>query len=153
MLLYKNTKLRRRRSLLETSKIQRGRQGASSKRANGDFPSQGWKILIGWQESGSTEYGRWRCPSTVTLVGQVTKCPQLRANCVNHQPLRPLVGYHILPILLTLPPLSLLISLFLVNRCLKLKRERMARSFTIRLNRLLRDIYSSTVLIITRPLL
>ena len=32
------------------------------------------------------------------LVGRVAKCPQLRANCVNHQPLRPLVGYHILPI-------------------------------------------------------
>ena len=26
---------------------QRGRQGASSKRANSDFPSRGWKILIG----------------------------------------------------------------------------------------------------------
>ena len=32
------------------------------------------------------------------LVGRVAKCPQLRANCVNHQPLRPLKGYHILPI-------------------------------------------------------
>ena len=32
------------------------------------------------------------------LVGRVAKCPQLRANCVNHQPLRPLEGYHILPI-------------------------------------------------------
>ena len=31
------------------------------------------------------------------LVGRVAKYPQLRANCVNHQPLRPLVGYHILP--------------------------------------------------------
>ena len=31
------------------------------------------------------------------LVGRVAKCPQLRANCVNHQPLRPLKGYHILP--------------------------------------------------------
>ena len=30
------------------------------------------------------------------LVGRVAKCPQLRANCVNHQPLRPLVGYYIL---------------------------------------------------------
>ena len=30
------------------------------------------------------------------LVGRVAKCPQLRANYVNHQPLRPLVGYHIL---------------------------------------------------------
>jgi len=76
LLLYKNTKLRRRRSLLETGKIQRGRQGASSKRANGDFPSRGWKILIGWQESGSTEYGRWRCPSTVTSPPPPKKaCP------------------------------------------------------------------------------
>ena len=33
------------------------------------------------------------------LVSRVAKCPQLRANCVNHQPLRPLVGYHILPII------------------------------------------------------
>ena len=32
------------------------------------------------------------------LVSRVAKCPQLRANCVNHQPLRPLVGYHIFPI-------------------------------------------------------
>ena len=31
------------------------------------------------------------------LVGRVAKCPQLRANCVNHQPLRPLKGYYILP--------------------------------------------------------
>jgi len=31
------------------------------------------------------------------LVGRVAKCPQLRANCVNHQPLRPLMGYNILP--------------------------------------------------------
>ena len=31
------------------------------------------------------------------LVSRVAKCPQLRANCVNHQPLRPLRGYHILP--------------------------------------------------------
>jgi len=23
-------------------------QGASGKRANGDFPSRGWKIVIGW---------------------------------------------------------------------------------------------------------
>ena len=33
------------------------------------------------------------------LVGRVAKCPQLRANCVNHQPLRPLEGYYILPML------------------------------------------------------
>jgi len=36
------------------------------------------------------------------LVGRVAKCPQLRANCVNHQPLRPLVGYHILPMFILL---------------------------------------------------
>ena len=31
------------------------------------------------------------------LVGRVAKCPQLRANYVNHQPLRPLIGDNILP--------------------------------------------------------
>ena len=31
------------------------------------------------------------------LVGRVAKCPQLRANCVNHQPLRPLKRHYILP--------------------------------------------------------
>ena len=35
-----------------------GRQGASGKRANRDFPSRGWKILIGWLESGSVGYCR-----------------------------------------------------------------------------------------------
>jgi hypothetical protein len=54
--------------------------------------------------------------------------------------------------LLTLPPLSLLISLLLVNRYLKLKGEGIARSSAIRQNRLLREIYSSIVLTITRPL-
>jgi len=44
------------------------RQGASSKRANGDFPSRGWKILIGWQESGSTKYGRWRALAPSQLL-------------------------------------------------------------------------------------
>ena len=44
------------------------------------------------------------------LVGRVAKCPELRANCVNHQPLRPLVGYHVLPIsLLPLIVLKLII--------------------------------------------
>ena len=31
----------------------KGRQGASGKQANRDFPSRGWKILIGWLELGS----------------------------------------------------------------------------------------------------
>ena len=31
------------------------------------------------------------------LVGRVAKCPQLRANCVNHRPLRPFIGDNILP--------------------------------------------------------
>ena len=43
-----------------------GRQGASGKRANSDFPSQGWKILIGWLKLGSIKYHRWRAPSIVT---------------------------------------------------------------------------------------
>ena len=34
------------------------------------------------------------------LVGRVAKCPQLRANCVNHQPLKPLIGVNILPMYL-----------------------------------------------------
>ena len=35
----------------------KGRQGASSKRASSDFPCRAWKILIGWQKSGSAAGG------------------------------------------------------------------------------------------------
>ena len=48
--------------MLETDEIQRGRQGACSKRANSDFPSRGWKILIGqlyeWCWQNMAEFGR-----------------------------------------------------------------------------------------------
>jgi len=57
LLLYKNIKLRRRKRLVETGKIQRGRQGASSKRANSDLAEFGriWQDLAGfgriWQDA------------------------------------------------------------------------------------------------------
>ena len=62
--IYKDTKLRRRRRKGKergsVGRYYKGRQGASSKRANSDFPSRGWKILIGWQKSGSAEYAEGR---------------------------------------------------------------------------------------------
>ena len=44
-----------------------GRQSTSGKRANSDFPSQGWKILIGWLELGCRN-----------LTNQITLTAQLK---------------------------------------------------------------------------
>jgi len=48
-----------------------GRQGASGKRANSDFLSRGWKILIGWLESVSAGCSRTWWTVTVEFGGQL----------------------------------------------------------------------------------
>ena len=56
--------------LLETNKIQCGCQGASSKRANSNFPCRAWKILIGWFNS-VAEFGRiWQIAEIAPVLTQ-----------------------------------------------------------------------------------
>ena len=71
---------KRRKGLIRGSRsiCREARQGASGKRANSDFPSRGWKILIGWLNSGSAEYGRiWLTWQRITDIANIADLADL----------------------------------------------------------------------------